>query len=38
MLILPIPYIMSLQLRRGQKLALAGIFLVGILYAWLTCT
>jgi hypothetical protein len=31
MLLLPIPYIYSLQLRKGQKWALAGIFLVGLL-------
>ncbi|KAL3959678.1 hypothetical protein ACCO45_004795 [Purpureocillium lilacinum] len=33
MLALPTPYIWHLHLPRGQKLALAGIFLVGILYA-----
>jgi len=30
MLMLPVPYIYTLQLRSGQKLALAGIFLVGL--------
>jgi hypothetical protein len=31
MLALPLPYIAQLQLPRGQKWGLAGIFLVGIL-------
>jgi hypothetical protein len=35
MLMLPVPYIYTLQLRSGQKLALAGIFLVGLLYVCL---
>ncbi|OAQ65351.2 hypothetical protein VFPPC_06466 [Pochonia chlamydosporia 170] len=30
MLLLPAPYIYTLQLRKGQKFALAGIFLVGL--------
>lgn len=37
MLVLPAPYIWNLQLPGGQKLALVGIFLVGLLYVSRPC-